>query len=51
MLVLADAGLKSDELLALEPADVYIDEQSAERATWPSAARGRPSGCARARSR
>jgi site-specific recombinase XerD len=31
VLVLADAGLKSDELLALEPADVYLDERSAER--------------------
>ncbi|HEY3111709.1 MAG TPA: site-specific integrase [Chloroflexota bacterium] len=31
VLVLADAGLKSDELLALEPADLYLDDRSAER--------------------
>jgi integrase len=31
VLVLADAGLKSDELLALEPADVYLDAEPPER--------------------
>lgn len=30
VLAFADAGLKSDELLALEPADVYLDDPSAE---------------------
>jgi integrase len=31
VLVLADAGLKSDELLALEPADVYLSDGSGEQ--------------------
>jgi site-specific recombinase XerD len=31
VLVLADAGLKSDELLALEPADVYVDDRAPEK--------------------